>query len=98
MLVVEQDRTISAQRTLISQLYGDSLELTALKTKEIQKQQHAVAPAHPKAPAENNQVAPLQKTPHAGIQNDSGKLRRRLLEKPKGVEDTPDSRRALDRI
>ena len=96
MLVVEQDRTISAQRTLISQLYGDSLELTAIKTKEIQKQQHAV-PAHPKAPAQNQAAPPLQKTPHAGIQNDSGRLRRRLLEKPKGVEDTPDSRRALDR-
>ena len=35
LLVVEQDRTISNQRSLINQVMGDSIELTALKGKLV---------------------------------------------------------------
>jgi hypothetical protein len=101
LLVVEQDHTITAQKTLISQLYGDSLELTAMKSKEIQRhrmdaqtQSQAQGQMHSKARVEAQTPAPQQK-PQAKIEADSSKVGRRFLQKPKGVEDNPDARRAL---
>ncbi len=35
MLVVQQDRTIDSQRTLIRQLFHDSMELNARKVREV---------------------------------------------------------------
>jgi hypothetical protein len=100
LLVVEQDRTIRAQRSLISQLFGDSVELTAMKGKEMQRERmehqgRAQAPASGKSNAQS-QSSP--QAPQARVQTDSGKVQRRLLQKPKGVEDNPDSRRNLDKI
>lgn len=37
MLVMEQRRVIENQRTLIRHLFNDSLELTALKFRDIQE-------------------------------------------------------------
>ena len=50
LLAVEQDRTIASQRSLISQLFGDSAELSSLKGRFIQKQ-HAQAQAQAEARA-----------------------------------------------
>jgi hypothetical protein len=101
LLVVEQDHTINAQRTLISQLYGDSLELTAMKGKEIQRrrvegqaQGQAQGQMHSKARTQA-QAPSSQEKPQARIEADSTKVGRRFLQKPKGVEDNPDARRAL---
>ncbi len=101
LLVVEQDHTITAQKTLISQLYGDSLELTAMKGKEIQRrrvegqaQGQAQAQMHAKARTQA-QAPSSQQKPQARIEADSSKVGRRFLQKPKGVEDNPDARRAL---
>lgn len=105
LLVVEQDHTITAQRTLISQLYGDSLQLTAMKGKEIQRrrveaqaqsqsQDQAQAQTHSKARVEA-QAPSSQEKPQARMQADSSKVGRKFLQKPKGVEDNPDARRAL---
>ena len=81
LLVVEQDRTITNQRSLIQQIMGDSLELTALKGK-IYAQQHGLRPKGQAAP----QVSP---------QDDSkGSVKsRKMLKPPKNASDTPDSRR-----
>lgn len=103
LLVVEQDHTITAQRTLISQLYGDSLQLTAMKGKEMQRQRmdaqtqgqsQAQGQMHSKARVEA-QAPSSQEKPQARIEADSSKVGRRFLQKPKGVEDNPDARRAL---
>jgi hypothetical protein len=85
LLVVEQNRTIGAQRTLIGQLYSDSLQLTAMKGK--QAREHAAA--HGQAPSA--QVNPQSK-------EKNGTMRRQLLQKPKGVRDNPDARRDLNQI
>ncbi len=37
LLIVQQARTIDSQRTLIKQLFQDSLELNALKVQKIQQ-------------------------------------------------------------
>jgi hypothetical protein len=101
LLVVEQDHTITAQKTLISQLYGDSLELTASKSKEIQRhradaqaQGQAQGQMHAKAHAQM-QAPPSQQKPQAKIEADSSKAGRKFLQMPKGIEDNPDARRAL---
>jgi len=80
LLVVEQDRTISAQRSLIHQVMGDSLELTTLKSKIAQ--QHPGA--HAKAPL--SQVSPQEKG--------SGKSRKLIpMKPPVDAVDAPDVRR-----
>jgi hypothetical protein len=103
LLVVEQDHTITAQKTLISQLYGDSLELTAIKSKEIQRhradaqaqgQAQGQGQMHAKAHAQM-QAPPSQQKPQAKIEADSSKAGRKFLQMPKGIEDNPDARRAL---
>jgi hypothetical protein len=101
LLVVEQDHTITAQKTFISQLYGDSLELTAIKSKEIQRhradaqaQGQAQGQMHAKAHAQM-QAPPSQQKPQAKIEADSSKAGRKFLQMPKGIEDNPDARRAL---
>ena len=54
LLVVEQDRTITNQRSLIQQIMGDSLELTSLKVKMYQ-QQHGLRLKVKPAPQANPQ-------------------------------------------
>jgi len=79
LLVVEQNRTIAAQRSLIQQVLGDSLELTSLKAK-ILRQQHPGA--HPQAPS--SQANP----------SDKGSVKsRKMLRPPKDASDTLDFRR-----
>jgi hypothetical protein len=83
LLVVEQDRTITNQRSLINQVMNDSLELTALKSKMIHQQQHPGA--HSKAPS--TQVNP---------QDNKGSVKQRKLvplKPPTDAADTPDVRR-----
>jgi hypothetical protein len=81
LLVVEQDRTITNQRSLIQQIMGDSLELTALKGK-VYQQQHSL---HAKG----------QAAPQTSTQDDSkGSVKsRKMVRPPKDASDTPDSRR-----
>jgi hypothetical protein len=82
LLVVEQNTTIQNQRSLIEQLMGDSVQLTALKGK-IYGQQHG---AHPQGKAPSSQANPQDK----GTQ----KLRKGYpLRPPKDASDTPDTRR-----
>jgi hypothetical protein len=79
-LVVEQNRTITAQRSLIHQIFGDSTQLAAMKKAATQ---HAIDKA----------LTP-QPTPHE--KNKSGKIQRAVPQKPpKDASDTPDVRRTL---
>lgn len=79
LLVVEQDRTISNQRSLINQVMGDSVELTTLKSKLVREQRHPGA--HTQAPS--TQVNP----------QDKGSMKQRKLKPPADASDTPDVRR-----
>jgi len=82
LLVVEQDRTITNQRSLINQVMGDSMELTALKGKLARQQQRPSA--HSQAPSTH--VSP----------QDQGSVKQRKLvplKPPKDAADTPDARR-----
>ncbi len=77
LLVVEQDRTITAQRSLIQQTMQDSLELTSLKGK-LAQQKHGMRPG-----ASSSQAGPQEK----------GSRKLIPLKPPKDAADTPDSRR-----
>ncbi|HSS96125.1 MAG TPA: hypothetical protein VLK33_03810 [Terriglobales bacterium] len=79
LLVVEQDRTITNQRSLINQVMGDSMELTALKGKLARQQR---AGAHSPTP-----------TIQANPQDNKGSLKQRKLKPPTDAADTPDVRR-----
>jgi hypothetical protein len=101
LLVVEQGRTIDAQRNLIRQLFSDSTELSALKGKNFQKQRaeaqaQAEAKAHSQAQAPSSQGTPRD---DAKSNRKAGKVRRPApLKPPKDASDTADDRRALNFI
>ena len=92
-LVFEQAKTIESQRNLIQTLFGDSLELTSIKGKQVQERNAANANAQkqapaaaPKAPTHDNQK---QAAP-------SSKAKKHSFPKPpQAASDTPDFRRAL---
>ena len=93
LLVVEQNRTITSQRNLIGQLYSDSMQLTVMKNKEIQKERAAQGKTQSPVQAPSSQANSQPK-----VQADSGRAHRQLLQKPKGVQDNPDIRRDLNKI
>jgi hypothetical protein len=97
MLVVEQSRTIDNQRGLIRDLFQDSVQLTTLKGKAVQKQNaDAQAQAQGKARSQTK-TPPAQATPRTEMQNRStSKLRRPLPQKPpKDTSGEGDERRML---
>jgi hypothetical protein len=84
LLVVEQNRTITNQRSLIQQIMGDTLELTTLKGKMYQQQHGVHGKGQPGASQANPQL------------DGKGSVRPRKLvplKPPKDASDTPDSRR-----
>jgi hypothetical protein len=94
-LVVEQDRTITAQGSLIHDLLGDSVELSSIK---IQIHDHALAAGKAKAHSQGQSKNPSsQVDPQADAgRQKSGKLQRQSpLKPPTDTSDTPDERRAL---
>ena len=79
-LVVEQNRTITAQRTLLHQMLGDSMQLAAMKKAATQ---HAI-----------DNALKSQPTPHE--KSKPGKVQKVVPQKPpKDASDTPDTRRNL---
>jgi hypothetical protein len=99
LLVVEQGRTIDAQRYLIRQLFQDSTRLSALQGQAVLKQ-HAKAEAKAKAKA---QAEAGSKTPSSqavpqeeASRKPSGKVRRPLPQKPpEDASEPADERRTL---
>jgi hypothetical protein len=109
LLAVEQDRTIAAQRSLITSLLSDSTELSSLKGKLIQKQ-YAQAQAQAKAGSRSQAQAPstqppmTQDAPGGAAQNshstgNAGKVRKAVPPRPPlGIADLVDGRRILKTI
>lgn len=90
LLVVEQNRTITSQRWLITELMSDSKELVGLKSKML-VQQRTEKQAVPKRESQtpSTQAAPESKS----------KSRRSASERPpKLASDAPDVRRAVNMI
>jgi hypothetical protein len=111
LLVVEQDRTIASQRSLISSLLSDSTELSNLKGKSIQRQQaqaqaEAEAGTRSQAQVPSTQIpsgqAPMtQDTPGSNAQSSRhpGKLRAPVPHRPPlGIADIVDGRRIMKTI
>lgn len=104
MLVVEQGRTIDSQRDLIHQLFGDSVQLSSIKGRAIQKQQtEARAQAQKKSPSaqptpsDPQTQSPSDHRPQASARNQStSKVGRPLPPKPpRETVDQGDDRRTL---
>lgn len=112
LLAVEQDKTIAAQRSLISSLLGDSTELSHLKVKIFQDQhpqQDAASSSltpepstqAPSAQAPMTQAPMTQDTPAGSSQRShvAGKVRKSLPAKPPlGIADIVDGRRIANTI
>ncbi len=91
LLVVEQNRTITSQRWLITELMSDSKELTSLKTKMLADRRNAEKHATPKT---ESQTPSTQAVPQS-----KSKTRRSTADRPpKLTSDTPDVRRAVNMI
>jgi hypothetical protein len=56
LLVMEQSRVIEAQRGLIRQLVGDSMELNTIKAHSTRSNAAPVSPAGPASPAPKSQA------------------------------------------
>jgi hypothetical protein len=104
MLVVEQGRTIDSQRNLIHLLFGDSVQLSSIRGKAIQKQQtEARAEAQKKSPSAQptpsgpRAQSPSTQPPQGGAKNQStSKVGRPVPPKPpKDTVDQGDDRRIL---
>ena len=100
MLVVEQSRTIDSQRGLIKDLFHDSVQLSSIQGKAIQKQTaqaQAQAKSHSQTKAPSAQAPPSQAPPRTDTQNRrTSKLRRPLPQKPpKDASGEGDERRML---
>lgn len=99
LLVVEQDRTIRSQRSLITSLFSDSTELSGLKGKFVMKQ-HAAAQAEANARSQAQPPSTLN-TPggNAKSNHSAGKLRKPVPPKPPlGIDDIVDGRRIVKTI
>ena len=104
LLAVEQDRTIASQRSLITSLFSDSTELSALKGKLFQKQHpqaQAGAGARSQAQPPSTQAPSTQDTPGGNTQSshNAGKLRKPVPRRPPlGIADVVDGRRTVKTI
>jgi hypothetical protein len=97
LLVIEQNRTITSQRWLISELMSDSKELTSLKSKMLIERRNAEKPAAPKS--ESQSQSQSQSPSAQAVPQSKSKTRRNTLERPpKLTSDTPDVRRAVNMI
>lgn len=93
-LVVEQNNTIQAQKTLIRQMFGDNTELTALKIRLNREKNQAQARSQAQAP-----VSPSTPREKAGSNRGMGRMQKSAPQKPpKPTSDTMDVRRALNTI
>lgn len=106
MLVVEQGRTIDSQRDLIHLLFSDSVQLSGIRGKAIQKQQAEAqaraqsqkkSPPAQAAPSDPRAQSPSIQQPQARGKNQStSKVGRPLPPRPpKETVDQGDERRML---
>jgi Tfp pilus assembly protein PilV len=112
LLAVQQDRTISSQRSMITSLLSDSTELSSLKGKILTKQQaQAGARARSQTQTPSTQApmtqAPMTQAPmtqdapggNAQSSHNAGKPRKSVPPKPPlGIADIVDGRRIVKTI
>ncbi len=92
-LVVEQNRTIQSQRTLIRQLFTDSTQLSALKGKAAQDQAKAQTQKQFEEQHPSSQASPRN---HPRSSRSTNKTQKPAPERPpRPASDTTDVRRAL---
>jgi len=90
-LVVEQDRVIAAQRSLIRQILADSNELSALKGKAVREQNQAHPRSQGHSPAASASPRKRSKSSH-----DMHRMPKLVPQKPPiPASDAMDERRAL---
>jgi hypothetical protein len=102
LLVVEQNRTITSQRWVITELMSDSRELSSLK-RSLVIEHHDPKPVAPKNQTHipSHQATPSpQATPAPKNHSDSSARYRRNSPEhpPRLTSDTPDVRRAVNSI
>jgi len=108
LLAVEQDRTIASQRSLITSLFGDSVELSSLKGRFLQKraQEQAAEKGRAKGHGTSTQDPQTQAPSTQNMPGSAGqgsrntaKLRKEMPKKPPlGVADLVDGRRIVKTI
>lgn len=101
LLVVEQGRTIDAQRNLIRSLFSDSSQLSAMKGKVIQERNEHAAQAQAQAqtkeaPESKSQTPSAEAAPRENARNDHKKVGKPApMHPPQDTSDSTDARRAL---
>jgi len=91
LLVVEQNRTIQAQRSLISQMFDDTVQLAHIR--RMQKQQPAAQAQAPASPRSQAQTPSAQVPPRENAK-DKAKSNKQVPQKlPKNADDASDGRR-----
>ena len=87
LLAIEQNRTITSQRWLITELMSDSKELTSLKGKLLKEKRNAEKHPGSRTQAPSTQAVPGQDTRRSAPEHP-----------PRLASDAPDARRALHLI
>jgi hypothetical protein len=98
LLVVEQGRTIDAQRNLIRSLFSDSTELSSMKGRIVQDRNERAAQANAQSHSEASPEAQAQAQASArdNARNEHKKVGKPApLLPPQDASDTTDVRRAL---
>jgi hypothetical protein len=101
-LIMEQGRVIESQRSLIRQTLGDSVQLSAMKMHELQRQRaagqtQADPKAQAKSPSAQVEAPSLQVTPRQEMKAE--KLQKQLPPRPpKNAADSNDVRRTMKQI
>lgn len=96
MLVVEQGRTIQAQRSLLTQLLDDSFQLMKMKTREVEQKRHQAAAqakpgGRPQTETPSTQAPQQEETRQSA---NKGKTRSAVPQRlPRRADDTADARR-----
>ena len=108
LLAVEQDKTIANQRSLITSLFGDSVELSSIKGRLVQKRAQEKATEKNQIKGQGSstnsaqdQVPSAQDVPGgAGLESrNTTKLRKEMPKRPPlGIADLVDGRRILKTI
>jgi hypothetical protein len=98
LLVVEQGRTIDAQRNLIRSLFSDSTELSSMKGKIVQDRNERAAQANAQG---HSQASPEAQAQAQALARDNARNEHKKVGKPapllppQDASDTTDVRRAL---
>lgn len=98
MLIVEQDQTIGSQRSLIRQLFTDSVELSSIKSKAVHDH-NAKMMAEAQARAQKTPMSQVTPEDNPAGKPKTGKQQKQApLKLPQDTSDKMDERRTLNSI